>query len=236
MISAFIVCRDAAHLLPSLITNARRVCSEVLVAVDPQSSDDTLSVARTLADDAWLPERAEFMPDSARNEAAARCHGDWLLMLDDDELLPPALQIALLNLASERYAFQEYVFRRRHVSPDGQQWITSEPWWPDWQVRLRSRQAWQQWEWPVATHGTPPDGPHRGWFMASALWHLKFAVKSAAQRTDTMQRWGATMPYALSDHFRKFSLPESYHYEVAPFDEPAPQELAQMLEAGCCQR
>lgn len=227
-LSAFIVCRDAAVFLPHVIANLRRCCDEVLVAVDPQSRDGTLAVAQQYADLAWHPEHDDWLPNSARNEAAGRCRGQWLLMLDDDELLPPALLERIPQLMHS--GFQECAFQRRNLVGDGSQWITSAPWWPDWQVRLRSRMAWEAQPWPRETHGVPPAFSRLS-VATSSLWHLKFVVKPPAQRAAVFDRWSTRYDATSNAHYRQFALYEDYAWQTAAVDEAPPAELVGLLAA-----
>jgi hypothetical protein len=226
MLSAFVISRDGAHLLPAVIANLRHVADEVIVVADMASIDDTFGVARQLADRAACWSLAGGVPEAVRTEAAALCSGDWLLMLDDDELLPPTLQARIVDLLRWPDA-QEYVFSRKHIVGDGAHWLAGEPWFPDWQLRLRSRAAWQQYPWPRLPHSSP--APWQRQAIQAALWHLKFMVREESERNRRMLDWGRAWPQALDDHYRRFSLPERYDMPIAPLDEDAPAELTGLL-------
>jgi hypothetical protein len=228
MLSAFVIARDAEWLLPHVCANLRRFCAEIVLVIDDASVDDSFEVARRLADVAVCWPVGYGVPEAVRNEAAALCRGDWLLMVDDDELFPPAWSARLPELLA--WGPQEFGFPRRHVIGDGSRWITSAPWWPDWQIRLRSRAAWEHVPWPRHLHAVPPDYCRQ--MVMAPFWHLKFMVKSRERREARMALWGASWGECLNDHYRRFSVPEGYDWQMGPVDEEPPVELAEMIAAG----
>ncbi len=224
-LSAFVVTRDAAHLLPHVAANLRRYVDELVIVVDAATMDDSAVVAARLADrcEVW---DVGGCPEHVRNEAAALCHGDWLLMADDDELWSPAWGARLPDLLG-RSDVCEWVFPRRHVIANGARWITSEPWWPDWQIRLRRKAVWQAHPWPKQPHAVPP--PCGRVLVNAPFWHLKFIVQDVQTRLARMNTWGELWAPATGDHYRKFAMPEDYAWQTAPVDEEAPAELAAIL-------
>lgn len=228
-LSAFVITRDGAALLPAVIANLRHFVDEVVVVVDAETRDDSWPVAHELADRAELWPLAGGVPEAVRNEAAALCRGDWIFMLDDDELVPPALQARipfLLRMADHH----EFVFPRKHIVSQEGRWITSRPWWPDYQVRLRSRHAWQTEPWPRLPHSSPVG--HCRMTVETPFWHLKFMVRRSDERIARMNAWGAAWSQATNDHYRRFSLPENYDWQTGPCDEEPPAEFSGMLAAG----
>lgn len=226
MLSAFLVVKDAAALLPSAVASLRRLADEVLIVVDQASTDNTLAVARDLSDTFryWAVDGSY---ESVLNQAAATCAGDWIIYGHDDELWPPALRAQLPRLMAR--GPQEWLFPRRHIVGAGREYITTEPWYPDWQLRLRSRRAWQAAPWPRRVHSSPPAYQRETCHIP--IWHLKFAVKTAEARAGRLARWGEMWEPAASDHYRKFSLPEGYGFQTAPVEDMPPEELAAMLAA-----
>jgi tetratricopeptide (TPR) repeat protein len=105
MITACIVARDAAELLPECIASVRDAVDEVLL-VDNGSRDDTIAVARK--------EGARIVAADATNHEAARnayleaARTPWILVIDADERLAsplPALDEAIDGYALERHDF-----------------------------------------------------------------------------------------------------------------------------------
>src|SRR5207244_3087791 len=65
----------------------------------------------------------------------AQCTGDWILRVDGDEILSPALVAQVRDLIAERGVVQYYL-PRRWLFPDFGHWLHEWPWWPDYQNRL----------------------------------------------------------------------------------------------------
>lgn len=226
MLSACLITRDAAHLLPACVANLRRFADEVVIVADAASTDATADVARALADTAVVWDTGG-LGENVLNEGVALCRGDWVLWCNDDELYPPAWIARLPDwLAGPS---REYVFSRRHIVGDGDRWITSEPWWPDWQVRLRHRAAWLAAPWPKRPHSSPE--AHGRTLVNQPFWHLKFVVQDLQTRLARMNRWGELWQPATGEHYRKFAVAEDFTWHTAAIDEDAPPELAQMLAA-----
>lgn len=234
-LSHFMVVKDAERLLPAAIANARRFADEVLVIVDDTTTDASDTVARRLAD------RAECWPvggsyESVLNEAAALCAGDWVLYGHDDELWTPAFRAKLPELLGGFATDDapECLFTRRHVVTTAGgtcRWIVDAPLWPDWQLRLRSRAAWQARPWPRRVHATPEQRPT--WkYVNVPIWHLKFAVKPVALRAARLAVWEQLWSEASSAHYRSFSLPEGLDLRTAEINETEPEEFTAMLSAA----
>jgi glycosyltransferase involved in cell wall biosynthesis len=95
-LSLAMIVRDEERLLGRLLTDAAKVCDE-LVVVDTGSSDGTKKVAEqhgaVVHDIAW---RDDFA--TARNASFAWCNEDWILWLDVDDVLPPSTLGAIETL------------------------------------------------------------------------------------------------------------------------------------------
>src|SRR5205823_5092820 len=65
------------------------------------------------------------------------CDGDWILRVDHDETLGPGWTVRdrIVELLSDRGVTHYWVARRWAVPP-GDRFISSDPWHPDYQVRL----------------------------------------------------------------------------------------------------
>jgi len=72
---------------------------EEIVVVDMYSDDRTVEIAREFGAKVFLHERMGFA-DPARAFALEQTCGEWILILDADEIVPLSLSRALLNIAS----------------------------------------------------------------------------------------------------------------------------------------
>lgn len=84
--------------LPYAIGSVRTWVDEIVV-VDMYSDDRTVEIAREFGAKVVFHERVGFA-DPARAFALEQASGDWILMLDADEMIPRPLSGALLKLAA----------------------------------------------------------------------------------------------------------------------------------------
>ena len=106
--------------------------ADELVVVDSGSTDDTVAIAREFTDrvvvQEWLGHIAQsrFATDLASNR--------WVLSMDADERVSPALRDELLSLDLEHSSYDAYEMPRLHFFM--QQWIRHSAWYPDYKIRL----------------------------------------------------------------------------------------------------
>ena len=95
-LSLAMIVKDEQQNITRVLRDAAIFCDE-LVVVDTGSVDDTKTLARAAGaqvyDFAWIDDFA-----AARNAAFAHCHGDYVIWLDADDVVPTASQTALLHL------------------------------------------------------------------------------------------------------------------------------------------
>ncbi len=109
---------------------------EILV-VDSESTDDTAAIARR------HNARVETRPwpgySAQKNYAAAQASHDWILSLDADERVTPALAAEIQSLLATEPTRRGY--RVPRISHYLGRWIRGTDWYPDYQLRLYDRRA-----------------------------------------------------------------------------------------------
>jgi glycosyltransferase involved in cell wall biosynthesis len=135
-VSVVIVARNEAHNLPRCLSSVRDWTAETVVALN-----DTTDASEALAHDAgarvhhvaWRGYR------DTKNDALALAVHDWILSLDADEEVSPALRDAMVAFFSrpDREQFAGARFPRKVWFVD--RWITHGDWYPDYKVRLFRR-------------------------------------------------------------------------------------------------
>jgi glycosyltransferase involved in cell wall biosynthesis len=109
--------------------------ADEIVVVDSRSSDETVEIARRYA---TRVETHDWEGYSAqRNFAAEIAANDWILALDADERVPPALAGEIQQIM--RDGPQAHGYRMPRVSYYLRQWIRGTDWYPDYQLRLYDR-------------------------------------------------------------------------------------------------
>jgi glycosyltransferase involved in cell wall biosynthesis len=129
-------------------------CDEVLV-LDQHSTDETAAVCQRhgarLEQTEWLG----FGP--TKQKAADLCRNRWVLSIDSDELVTPALRAAIVGLPDQP-EFAAFMVNR--LSRFLGRWIHHCGWHPDWIVRLFDRERARFDDKPVheAIHADGPVG------------------------------------------------------------------------------
>lgn len=114
--------------------------ADEIIVVDSGSTDDTVAIARR-----YTP-HVEVRPWSGygaqKNHAASRASHDWILSIDADERVTPALADEIRRLFERGPEAAGYRIRR--VSHYLGRWIRSTDWYPDLHLRLydRRRARW----------------------------------------------------------------------------------------------
>jgi glycosyltransferase involved in cell wall biosynthesis len=111
--------------------------ADEIVVIDADSSDDTATIARRHTD------RVEVRPwpgfSAQKNFAASRASYDWILSLDADERVSPALADEIRTLLASEPPARGY--RVPRISHYLGRWIRGTDWYPDFQLRLYDRRA-----------------------------------------------------------------------------------------------
>ena len=110
--------------------------ADEIIVVDSQSRDDTVAIARTLATRVEVREWPGY--SAQKNYAASIASNDWILSLDADERVTPALAEEILTTVANP-AHQAY--RMPRVTWHLGRWIRTTDWYPDDQLRLYDRRS-----------------------------------------------------------------------------------------------
>jgi len=97
-----------------------------------QSADDTVKIASEYTDKIYLVERKGYV-EPARKFAVEMTTGDWVLIVDADELIPLGLKKQLIPLAEDDNVDVVYMPRKNYIMGA---WIKNTGWWPDYQPRF----------------------------------------------------------------------------------------------------
>ena len=140
-LSVVIVAKNEAHNLPRCLASVRGWVSDIVVALN-DTTDASESIARAAgAQVHHLPWRGYR---DTKNAALDLAWHDWVLALDADEEVSPALRDAIhaFLLRPDRDAFEGARFPRKVWFID--RWIRHGDWYPDLSLRLfrRDRARW----------------------------------------------------------------------------------------------
>jgi glycosyltransferase involved in cell wall biosynthesis len=111
--------------------------ADEIVVIDSQSTDDTVAIARRFTDRVEVRAWPGYV--AQKNYAASIATHDWILSLDADERVTPALATEIQSRLSA--AAPNAAFRIPRVTFHLGRWIRSTDWYPDFQLRLYDRRA-----------------------------------------------------------------------------------------------
>ncbi|PYQ93423.1 MAG: hypothetical protein DMF96_29965 [Acidobacteria bacterium] len=113
--------------------------SDEIVVVDSQSTDETVAIARRHTERVVVREWPGYI--GQKNYAASIASHDWILSLDADERVTPALAEEIKTLLAG--APREAAFRIPRITWHLGRWIRTTDWYPDYQLRLYDRRSAQ---------------------------------------------------------------------------------------------
>lgn len=131
-----------------------------------------------------VPVEGRFLEELV-DPALEAASGDYILRVDDDELLPEEF-IAWLK-TDEYLQHDSWFFPRFHPWPDGDHIISSHPCYPDFQGRLTTREKASR---PPRLHSGSPWPAYRApvWFE-----HFQFLVRTKEERRAQTARYATLM-------------------------------------------
>jgi len=103
-----------------------------IVVVDMDSSDKTLALTKQFTKKIYKHEPVGYV-EPARNFAIAKATGDWILIVDADEIVPDELGLKLRRLA-DHADYDFYRIPRKNIIFG--KVMRYSGWWPDHQIRF----------------------------------------------------------------------------------------------------
>jgi glycosyltransferase involved in cell wall biosynthesis len=133
-LSLVVIARDAADAIAACLASASFAAETIVV--DSGSRDDTVEIARSRGARVMHRDWEGFGPQ--KRYAVAQARHDWVLCLDADERVSPALAQSIAALFRDgRPAADAYALARRNRFLG--RWLAHGEGYPDWNVRLFNR-------------------------------------------------------------------------------------------------
>lgn len=217
---------DPGARVAATLRQLRPVADEIVLAVDSQLDPNSLGRYAEVADRLL---RYEFVDsvEQAMPFVAAQCTGDWILRIDGDELLTPALIAQLPELIRARDIFQ-YWLSCRWLFPDADHYLAQPPW---------------HWSTPRLVRNDPATLWHRGLshgrfeplfpsvHLSEGYYHLALLVKDIAFREAKVAHYLSIQSghsrRVLEDDVTAFYLPEQERrFGVTPVPVPISDRVA----------
>jgi glycosyltransferase involved in cell wall biosynthesis len=151
-LSVVVITRNEAANIRAALESVR--WADELVVVDSGSTDDTVRIAREVADRVTVHGWEGY--GAQKNHASGLAAHDWILSLDADERVSPALAREIRSLLRAEPAARAY--RCPRVTRYMGRWIRSTDWYPDLQLRLYDRRA-ARWNDRLVHESVVAEGP-----------------------------------------------------------------------------
>lgn len=225
-LSVLILAQNVEQLLPAVFANVRALADEIVV-VDGGSLDGTVGVAQQEPKVRLFDRKFQGDFAAQKNYGLERCRGQWVLVVDADELLSDTLRTRIPRLIRSRR-------RRWYKMP--RYWVVSQtpPFhhvrspmhYPDHQLRLFRNEAPFRYcsDRPVHEH-FPREGRGCGKRLGGGhIFHFAFALTSRAQRQARAARY--TGLFVASAGTNQIYLYEDHSHEILPCRENLSAGLA----------
>jgi glycosyltransferase involved in cell wall biosynthesis len=171
--------------------------ADEIVIVDSGSTDDTIAIARQFTERIVVREWPGYA--AQKNVAASLASHDWILSLDADERVTPALAAEIRKTLSE--APSVAAFRVPRVTWHLGRWIRTTDWYPDYQTRLYDRTR-AQWTGTYVHEAVQVEG------TLGALTHdiQHYAYRDIADHLETIDRYTTLAARQMRDQGRQAGL------------------------------
>jgi glycosyltransferase involved in cell wall biosynthesis len=168
---------EAAHIAAALESVA---WANERIVVDSESTDDTVAIARRLADQVVVRPWPGYVEQ--KNFAASLAQNDWILSVDADERVTPALADEICAAMDSSPEVAGYRIPR--VAWHLGRWIRTTDWYPDHQLRLYDRRR-ARWIGRHVHEGVEVNGPVGS--LRGELQHYPYS--GIADHIETINRY-----------------------------------------------
>ncbi|HEX3704103.1 MAG TPA: glycosyltransferase family 2 protein [Vicinamibacterales bacterium] len=150
------------------------------IVIDSHSTDGTVAIARRYTDRVVVRDWPGYI--AQKNDAAAMASHDWILSLDADERVTPALAEEIRTLLAT--APRHVGYRIPRVTWHLGRWVRTTDWYPDYQLRLYDRRS-AEWTGRYVHESVAARGSVGR--LAEELQH--FAYRDIADHLETIDRY-----------------------------------------------
>jgi len=217
-LSGLVLTKDSEDRIDRLLDSMRLFCDELVVVVDKSSRDRTLEICRGKADVCEVWPNPDGFREAIIETAHGICKGDWIIRLDDDELISEGIFVQKKKLAGVPWFYGCLALPRYDLYQDDKHYIKSAGWYPGPALRVFRKGAIYQKE--VLIH-EPPQVLNGALdvMVTPHIFHYRNLIKTRAEREKAWE-WSLTKPHKGDpDWFRHFYLFEDFDFEVGEVQE-----------------
>lgn len=198
MISTVIVCLNEAEKLEKCLKSLTGFADEMVI-VDLGSEDESQKIAQNVGAVVF---QHEFVPyvEMVRNFAISKTKGEWVLILDPDEILTGNLKDKLQEIVKEN-KFDAVNIPRKNIFFG--KWIAHTNWWPDRHLRFFKKGKVQ---WLEKIHAYPKvNGKILDLPAKQNLAIAHYGYESISQFIDRQDRYSEIEAHQRYESGEKFS-------------------------------
>jgi MoaA/NifB/PqqE/SkfB family radical SAM enzyme len=221
---------DSGKFLAILLETLSNFFAEIVVGIDPKSMDGAYSVARQYASKIVPVDNPAGIVEAVLEQLASHCSNDWILRLDDDELIssgvPEFIRNYLPSLAVDAVGIHRK-WCRVNLSTSSLEYATHPVYGFDWQWRLfrKSKVTFNRSvHTPGIGFGTETKAPLDGFIL-----HLDWVYRDLQHRRNKVVRYEAMRKGAGMGHFYLYEERPSGENQFAPLYAPDLNEATQKL-------
>ena len=175
-------------------------CDEIIV-VDMESEDQTVAIARKYTDKIYTHKKVLAF-DIARKFAVEKATGDWVLLIDADELVPKELSVMLRSIPQKNEADVVMTPYKNFLLGA---WNRFTGWWPDYHCRFFRKNMMNFTE-EIHNFLHLNESAKRIFLPAEERYAIHhFAYRDASQFIDKMNRYTAIEASHLYQNGSRFS-------------------------------
>ena len=133
-LSVGILTFNSERKIGEVLSSIKDIADEIVV-LDSGSEDKTIEIAEHFGARVFYRKFDNFV--NQKNHLLSLCRGEWVLFLDDDEVVSKELSAQLSKVKREKNSFDGYYVSR--LTNYLGKWI-KYAWYPDWQLRLAKKE------------------------------------------------------------------------------------------------
>ena len=188
-VTASVMTKNGGARLPRLLSQRATFADEIIIGVDDSSVDNTLQIAEKWADVVYrFTLTGHTAP--ARELVFKYATGDWILSIDDDELLEDGFGEVVRDVISDRTITHAWFPRKCIISLEPCLFAYAPALYPDWQRRLFRNDR---------TLAYKPSKVHSGYWVSghglfeprASILHLEQIVSDVAARAKKAEQYEA---------------------------------------------
>jgi glycosyltransferase involved in cell wall biosynthesis len=193
-LSVTVIAKNEAATIEAALASVR--WADEVVVVDSESTDATVDLARRVTERVFVRAWPGYV--AQKNFAASQAAHDWILSLDADEQVTPALAEEIrATLANPSHAAYDMPRVTWHLG----RWIRSTDWYPDRQLRLYDRRR-AEWTGQYVHEAVSVDGSIGR--LRGELQH--FPYRDISEHLETIDRYTTYAARQMQERGRRSGL------------------------------